>query len=88
MRLLIIAPGQYPVPNVKGTSVENCIINIASRLAKRHQVTIVSRKTPQLPARTKRGNLTIIRVPGGNKALYLAGVRKAIMGKTFDVIQV
>jgi spore coat protein SA len=88
MRLLIIAPGQYPVPNVKGTSVENCIINIAGRLARRHHVTIVSRKTPQLPPRSRHGNLTIIRVPGGSRAAYLAGVSKAIRGKTFDVIQI
>jgi len=88
MRLLIIAPEQYPVPNLKGTSVENCIYNIAIRLAKHHDVTIVSRQSSEIPNITVIGNLKIIRLPSTSSSKYIKAVLKVIKNKEFDAIQI
>jgi spore coat protein SA len=88
MKLLIIAPEQYPVPNLKGTSVENCIYNIAIRLAKHHDVTIVSRQSSNLPNITVIGNLKIIRVPFESNSKYIKAVINAIKNCKFDAIQI
>ncbi len=88
MRLLIIAPEAYPVPNTRGSSVETCIYNLATNLSRRHEVTVVSRSTPGLPRVTIQGRLRIIRVPGGTKVAYIGHVLRAIGGHSYDHIQV
>ncbi len=88
MKFLIIAPEYYPIPPVKGTSVETCIYHIAKRLAKQHYVTIISRQTSGYPNRSNFGKLTIIRVQGGERTHYLNCVINEIKGKKFDYIQI
>lgn len=88
MKLLIIAPELYPVPHARGTSVETCIFQIASRIAEQHSVTIVCRSADRLPNISTRGNLTIIRVAGGNKKRYLSNVIKTVKNMHFDFIQI
>ncbi|MEW9700578.1 glycosyltransferase family 4 protein [Paenibacillus sp. SI8] len=88
MHILIVAPEQIPVPPIVGGSVEICIHSIARKLAEEHQVTIISRRHKRYQHVTKRGSLTIIRVPAGNKGKYLKNVLTAIKGRVFDWIQV
>lgn len=88
MHLLIIAPEQIPVPPILGGSVEICIHSIARELAENHQVTVISRHHPRYSRMTRRGQLTIVRVPTGSSGIYLKEVYKAIQGKSYDWIQV
>ncbi|NOU75240.1 glycosyltransferase [Paenibacillus sp. LMG 31458] len=88
MHLLIIAPEQIPVPPILGGSVEISIHSIARELAKKHQVTVISRHHPRYSSISRRGQLTIIRVPTGSSRTYLKEVLKATKGKRFDWIQV
>lgn len=53
-----------------------------------HQVTVISRQHPRYSHISRRGQLTIIRVPTGSSHTYLKEVLKATKGKTFDWIQV
>ncbi|MFD0696060.1 glycosyltransferase family 4 protein [Paenibacillus sp. GCM10027628] len=88
MHILIVAPEQIPVPPVLGGSVEICIYSIARQLAKRHQVTVISRRHSAYRHLTRQGPLTIIRVPTGKKSTYLKAVLSAVKKKSFDWIQV
>ncbi|MDD9271176.1 glycosyltransferase family 4 protein [Paenibacillus sp. GCM10023248] len=88
MHLLIIAPEQIPVPPIRGGSVEICIYAIARQLAKKHQVTVISRQHRSYSRMTKRGQLQIIRVRADGKAGYLREVIRAMKGLTFDWVQV
>ncbi|WP_426451531.1 glycosyltransferase family 4 protein [Paenibacillus sp. S-38] len=87
MRILIVAPEQYPVPTLSG-SVEICILAAARQLAKRHRVTVISRQSPGLPRRTVEGGLTIERVKTGSPERYLRAVLHSVKDRHYDVIQV
>ncbi|WP_281889573.1 glycosyltransferase family 4 protein [Paenibacillus sp. YYML68] len=97
MRILIIAPEQIPVPPLLGGSVEICIWAIANRLAKKHEVTVISRRHPKYPNRSEMSSrLTIVRVPSGSEGEYQKAVLKAVQslqqrahrGGRFDAVQV
>lgn len=88
MHLLIIAPEQIPVPPLRGGSVEICIYAIARQLAKKHQVTVISRQHRAYSRTTRQGQLQIIRVRANSKAGYLKEVIRAMKGLKFDWIQV
>ncbi|MFN0223728.1 glycosyltransferase family 4 protein [Paenibacillus sp. KR2-11] len=87
MRILLVAPEQYPVPSAS-TSVEICMLSIARQLAKRHQVTLLSREAPGLPRRSVEGGLTIERVKTGSPKRYLHTVLQVVRGRSYDIIQV
>ncbi|WP_238650687.1 glycosyltransferase family 4 protein [Paenibacillus piscarius] len=87
MRICMIAPEQFPVPG--DGSVEICIWNIARRLARRHQVTIVSRRAPGLPDTAETEQVRIIRLPSGTPSRY----RSSVLGylktaEPFDLLQI
>ena len=86
MHILIVAPEQIPVPG--NGSVEICIMSIARQLARNHQVTIISRRSPSLPNRSHLGNISIVRVPSGSASTYISSVLHYIKGRKYDVIQV
>ncbi|OKP76765.1 spore coat protein [Paenibacillus sp. P3E] len=86
MHICMIAPEQFPVPG--DGSVEICIWAIARELARRHTVTIVSRKAPGLPEADKLEQVHMIRLASGTPARYLASVLDYLEGEHFDVIQV
>ena len=88
VRLLIIAPENYPVPSIKGTSVETCIFNIATHLAKEHCVTVVSRSVKHLPRVSSYDGLRIIRIAGGARRKYIVRALRAVAGQRFDHIQI
>lgn len=88
MKIAIIAPGEIPVPPRVGGSVEHCIAEIAKRMAASHQVTVYSRRSPGYSSSTRRGGLTIVRVPQGKGGRYLGSVLRTIGGKSFDWIQI
>ncbi|OKP95610.1 glycosyltransferase family 4 protein [Paenibacillus sp. P46E] len=86
MHICMIAPEQFPVPG--DGSVEICIWAIARELARRHTVTIVSRRAPGLPVADELEQVRIIRLASGTPARYLASVLDYLEGERFDVIQV
>ncbi|UUZ86115.1 glycosyltransferase family 4 protein [Paenibacillus sp. P26] len=86
MKILMVAPEQIPVPG--SGSVEICMLAIAKRLAVSHQVTIVSRRGSGLPRTSRKGNLTIVRVPAGSSLQYISSVLQYAKGKRYDIIQV
>lgn len=61
---------------------------IAKRLARTHQVTIVSRKSKSRQHTTTHGNLKIIRVSSGSPQQYLTRALHAVRGHSFDYIQI
>lgn len=88
MNVLIIAPWQNPVPPIVGSSVENCIYQIAKKLAQKHSVTILSRKTKHYPSRSQEGNMTIIRVSASGATGYVRAALNHVKGRHFDMIQI
>lgn len=86
MRIAFIAPEQYPVPG--SGSVEICIWAIASRLAERHEVSIISRTMPKLPESELVEGVRIVRLPADSPAKYLSSVLTFLETETFDIIQV
>jgi spore coat protein SA len=86
LNIFIIAPPRYTVSPSTGSSVEISIYQIAKRIAKHHKVTIFSRKVGNLPATSRHGNLTIVRVLERDNYLNKA-IRYARKYK-FDYIQV
>ncbi len=81
----MIAPAALPVSEHTGGSVEIAVYHIAKELSRSHQITIISKKTPELPPLTKIGNLIIKRVPAN---AYLARVLRYAKKHRFDCIQV
>jgi spore coat protein SA len=57
-------------------------------MATAHRVKVYSRKSPGYAAETRKGGLTIVRVPGGKGGRYLGSVLRSIGGQTFDWIQI
>jgi len=87
MRLLMIAPEQFPVPG--GGSVEICMLEIAKKLSREHHVTIISRNKAHSKSISHLGNnLTIVRVPSGSNTHYISSVLRYMKGLHFDLIQV
>ncbi|KWX71536.1 spore coat protein [Paenibacillus riograndensis] len=86
MHICMIAPEQFPVPG--DGSVEICIWAVARKLARRHKVTIVSRKAPGLPDTDEQEQVRIVRLVSGTPARYLASVLDYLETEHFDVIQV
>ncbi|WP_052947611.1 glycosyltransferase family 4 protein [Aneurinibacillus tyrosinisolvens] len=86
MKLLIIAPPMHPVSSTTGSSVEIAIYQIAKRISRSHEVTVLGRKGERLPAFSRRRNLTFVRVLPGNGYVRRA-IRYAKKGQ-FDCIQV
>ncbi|SEM53840.1 glycosyltransferase family 4 protein [Paenibacillus sp. OV219] len=88
MRLLIIAPEQIPVPPFKGGSVQNCIYQISKHASDKYQITIVSRWSKNLSRISTIGNVTIYRVSGATKKVYLQNAIQKVKNKKFDYIQI
>ncbi|WP_151735594.1 glycosyltransferase family 4 protein ['Paenibacillus yunnanensis' Narsing Rao et al. 2020] len=86
MHICIIAPEQFPLPG--DGSVEICILAIARRVARRHKVTILSRRTPGAPDSAEVDQVRIVRLPAGSPARYQASVLEFLEEETFDLIQV
>jgi spore coat protein SA len=88
MNILMIAPEQIPLPPLASGSVETCMYQIAKQLAKKHKVTIISRRHPQHPNLSRMGNLIILRVPAGSPQRYIATVMNHVKNNHYDWIQV
>lgn len=85
-KIIIIAPPALPVSAKTGGSVEICIYQIGKRLAKYHDITIISRKSKGLPSISKSNRLRIVRIAPGKK--YLQRVIKYAKSRRFHCLQV
>lgn len=65
MRITHIASKDLPVPPIRGGAVQLWIEKIASCLATRHDVQVISPWVPELPLTEKIGNLTYTRIRFG-----------------------
>lgn len=90
MRILVIVPEQLPIPPIKGGSVETVTYNIFKRMARHHQVTIISRSHSALPSHNTEvgGNLRFIRINQAKPLAYLKTTLQKIRGQHFDIIQI
>jgi spore coat protein SA len=88
MKILIIAPEKFPVSSMTAGSVETCILSIAKQLARRHQVTVVSRRYTGHSGRSVINGVSVIRVPTGSQMYYLSQVKAWLKGKSYDLIQI
>ncbi|MEK3899648.1 MULTISPECIES: glycosyltransferase family 4 protein [unclassified Paenibacillus] len=87
MHICMIAPEQFTVPG--DGSVEICIWNIARRLAKRHKVTILSRRAAGLPDTDELEQVKFIRLPSGSPSRYRSSVLMFLeAAEPFDLIQI
>ncbi|MBU5355560.1 glycosyltransferase family 4 protein [Paenibacillus barcinonensis] len=86
MQIVMIAPEKLPLPG--NGSVEICILNIARELARRHQVTIISRSVKGSPAIEQIDQITIRRVSATNAADYTRSVIRLLHTLEVHVIQV
>lgn len=86
MNVLVVAPPAFPVSLQTGNSVEITLLQIARRISKLQNVTILSRGGKGLSPQTKRGNLTIVRFPSRNN--YIKQVLSYAENKEYDLIQV
>jgi spore coat protein SA len=86
MNMIVVAPPAYPVSAKTGGSVEISLYQIASRVCKTHQVTILSRNKHNLPPLTTKGQLSIVRFPKTKS--YIQQIISYIKKKQVDLIQV
>lgn len=86
MKIAMVAPEKLPVPG--NGSVEISILGIARELALRHEVTIISREMPGLPAKEQLEGITIRRVPSSSPDRYIQAVIRLLKENSFDLIQV
>ena len=87
MNILMVAPGQLPVPG--NGSVEICMLAIARQWASSgHTITLISRRARNRPRISRMGNLTMIRVSAGSPRTYMTSVLHYVRGRHYDLIQV
>lgn len=86
MKICMIAPGRFPLPG--SGSVEICIWETAKRLARRHDVTVISRKVPGFLRLEEREGVTLVRIPADKPGQYQAETLKFLRGNPFELIQV
>lgn len=86
MQIVMIAPEKLPLPG--NGSVEICILSIARELARRHQVTIISRSVKGSPAMERIDQITIRRVSATHAADYTRSVIRLLHTLEVHVIQV
>ncbi|SEU23720.1 glycosyltransferase family 4 protein [Paenibacillus sp. NFR01] len=86
MQICIIAPEKLPVPG--SGSVEISVWAVARKLARRHKVTVLSRRTFGLPNAAEQDQVRLVRLPSGSPSRYNASVLKFLEQERFDIIQV
>ncbi|BCG56886.1 glycosyltransferase family 4 protein [Paenibacillus sp. URB8-2] len=86
MNICMIAPGRFPLPG--SGSVEICIWATARQLARRHNVTVISREAPGLPGREVLEGVRLIRLPADTSRLYLAETLKTVKEEPYELVQV
>ncbi|CAI6078315.1 Spore coat protein SA [Paenibacillus sp. JJ-100] len=86
MKIVLIAPEKLPLPG--NGSVEICILGIARELARRHQVTIISRSVPELPALEQIDQIIIRRIPASSVSGYTRSAIRLLRTLHVDIIQV
>ncbi|MGO4528772.1 glycosyltransferase family 4 protein [Paenibacillus sp. 2TAF8] len=86
MKIVLIAPEKLPLPG--NGSVEICILGIAHELARRHQVTIISRAVKGLPALEQIRHITIQRISASSVSGYTGAAIRLIRTLDADIIQV
>ncbi len=92
MRIVFLAPEAFPVPPIRGGSVEHCVDRLSRFIARRHQVAVVGRSDHDLPRRNREDRVEHRRVDprlsGGYLRGYLRGALRELSGLKFDLLQV
>lgn len=88
LTIAIISPGLFSVPPVIGTSVEHDIDMVSRELSKEHRVIVYTRKCKEYPHSTRKGKLTIRRIPYRGPRDYLKQVCRHLGKRKPDLIQV
>lgn len=88
MRIAYLAPEAFPIPPVRGGSVEHCVDRISRCLSKHHAVTVVGRTDPSLPMRSRSGNIEYRRINPRSRGGYLKAAVRELSKITFDLLQV
>lgn len=91
MNILMICTEKLPVPNIRGGAIQTYIDGVSGMLAQNHQLTILGREDPALPAIEQAGPIRYIRVPSDNLfEIYAANVVQFVQnsGEHFDIIHI
>lgn len=86
MKLLVITPGNLPVPPTKGGSVETVIDEIFNRLASTENITLIGCNFPNLD--TIKRNYRTVYIEYHNEDQYLEDGLNKVAKETFDLIQI
>lgn len=89
MKILVITPGNLPVPPVKGGSVETVIDEIFNRVAKEEAVTIMGCTIDNYPESTLMSkNYTLIQLPYKEQYSYLDRGLSEFIKNNYGLIQI
>lgn len=92
MRIALISSEKLPVPPIRGGAVQTYIAAVATRLAKRHEVTVYGAPDPELPWEEIRDGVRYIRVDCtiNDQFSYLEGLVKLLRQEAspYDVIEI
>jgi spore coat protein SA len=88
MNIVIISPGPFSVPPVKGSSVEHDIDEVSKMFGPSHQVTIYTRTCPDYPQSAREENREFVRFAYSGPRPYLRRVIRDLRKRQPDVIQV
>ena len=83
----MICTEKLPVPPIRGGAIQTYITGALPHLSLSHQVTVIGREDPDLPAEEVRGGIRHIRVEAGRSPwVYGANVADVLAGERFDVL--
>jgi spore coat protein SA len=88
LKIVIISPGPFSVPPVKGSSVEHDIDQVSQMFGPEHQVIIYTRTCKLYPRSSVEGNREFVRLPYNGPGPYLQGVIRDLRKRDPDVILV
>lgn len=88
MSIAIITPGAFPVPPIKGGSVEIVVNGLGHELAKHIRTIIFSKKVNELPSFQQQGNRIDIRIPFHSKEQYLTEIENYIASEELNCLQI
>jgi spore coat protein SA len=86
MNIVIISPGPFSVPPVKGSSVEHDIDEVSRKFGPEHKVTIYTRTCEKYPQSSVEENREFVRLRYNGPRPYLQGVIRDLSKRDPDVI--
>lgn len=88
MNIIIVSPGPFSVPPVKGSSVEHDIDEVSQAMSTDHDVVIYTRTCETYPRSETKNRIQYVRIPYQGQQAYIQSVRQDLQKRAPDVILV